>query len=563
MMMNEKISLLHLAWLLEKSNIRHLVISPGSRNAPIITIINNKTDIKCHTIVDERSAAFFALGIAQQLNQTVAIVCTSGSAVLNYAPAIAEAYYQRVSLLVLTADRPVEWIDQADGQTIRQQNIFSNYIRKSVQLPQNITNNDDLWYNDRLINEAILATRFPVPGPVHINIPIREPLYGFDQEMNDIPRQIALVPVKAMIDTSEVKSFAAIWNKSQRKMILIGQHEVDQTLNNQLIELSKDPSVIILTETISNMHHPDFIGCIDRCLGIVNRNSSGFEPDLLLTTGGAVVSKQIKTFLRKAGIQHHWHIDPTEYLVDTYQHLTFGIPLDPSVFFGQLLPEIKHLSSSFSGDWQSVAVKAKAIHQQYLADCGYSDLKIFEAIFGSLPEDFNVQIANSTPVRYAQLFDYQYNYRMFSNRGTSGIDGCVSTAAGAASASNHPTLVISGDLGFFYDSNALWNSALPANLKIIVINNEGGGIFRFLPGPDTTGLLESHFEARQQLSVKNIASTFDVNYYTADNLTSLLAVLPDFFKTSSEAALLEINSPAEDSANVLRDYFTFLKKEEN
>jgi 2-succinyl-5-enolpyruvyl-6-hydroxy-3-cyclohexene-1-carboxylate synthase len=560
MMMNEKIGLLHLAWLLEKSNIRHLVISPGSRNAPLITIINKNTDIQCHTIVDERSAAFFALGMSQQLNQTVAIICTSGSAVLNYAPAIAEAYYQRVPLLVLTADRPVEWIDQADGQTIRQQNVFSNYIRKSVQLPQNITNDDDLWYNDRLINEAILATRFPVPGPVHINIPIREPLYGFDQEMNDIPRQIALVPVKATVDPLAIKSFAAIWNKSQRKMILIGQHEVDETLNNHLIELSKDPSVIILTETISNMHHQGFIGCIDRCLGVVKRNSPEFEPDILVTTGGSVVSKQIKAYLRKANIQQHWHIDPTEYMVDTYQHLTKGIPVQPTEFFGQLLPEINHVNSSFANDWQSVAIKAKAIHQQYLAECGYSDLKIFEAILGSLPEEFNVQIANSTPVRYAQLFDYQYNYRMFSNRGTSGIDGCVSTAAGAASASNHPTLVISGDLGFFYDSNALWNSALPSNLKIIVINNEGGGIFRFLPGPDTTGLLESHFEARQQLSVENIASTYHVDYYTASDLSGLSALLPEFFKTSNKAALLEIKSPAEESAKMLRGYFDFLKK---
>jgi len=560
MMMNKKIGLLHLAWLLAKSNIRHLVISPGSRNAPLITIINKNTDIQCHTIVDERSAAFFAMGMAQQLQQTVALVCTSGTAVLNYAPAIAEAYYQRIPLLLLTADRPVEWIDQADGQTIRQQNIYANYIRKAVQLPQNISNNEELWYSDRLVNEAIIANNFPVSGPVQINIPISEPLYGFDLALTDIPKQFTLVPTKTEIRTEMMQSLTEIWNGSSKKMILVGQHHTDELLNNQLIELSKDPSVIILTETISNVHHADFITCIDRCLGVVGKNNTMFEPDLLLTFGGATISKRVKSFLRKATIQHHWHIDPTDYQIDTYQHLTRAIPTTPVAFFEQLLPEVKLVNSQFGTDWRNIADEAKTIHQQFLAGCGYADLKIFELIFRTLPRNFDVQIANSTPIRYAQLFDYSLRYKMYSNRGTSGIDGCLSTAAGAAFATKNPTLVISGDLGFFYDSNALWNSVLPKNLKIIVINNEGGGIFRFLPGPETTGLLENHFEVRQQMSLQHIAATYHLDYYTASDLDGLTAILSDFFEPTTSTTLLEIKSPAEKSAKMLRDYFDFLKK---
>ena len=561
MMMNEKIGLLHLAWLLEKSNIRHLVISPGSRNAPIITIINKNTDIQCHTIVDERSAAFFALGMAQQLQQTVAIVCTSGTAVLNYAPAIAEAYYQRVPLLILTADRPLEWIDQADGQTIRQQNIYANYIRKSVQLPQVITNSENLWHNNRLINDAINATNYPVPGPVHINIPIQEPLYGFNCEMTDIPKQFSIVSTTVSVDMIVMKSLAEIWNGSKRKMILVGQHHVDETLNNQLIKLSEDSSVVVLTETISNMHHPDFIDCIDRCLGVAGKNNLAIEPDLLITIGGSIVSKRIKSFLRKAGIQNHWHIDTIDFQNDTYQHLTSAIPVKSIDFFNQLIPLVKPINSNFSEVWQDISTSAKNIHKQYLADCEYSDLKIFETVLGSIPVGFDVQIANSTPIRYAQLFDYQTFHQMYANRGTSGIDGSLSTAAGAAFATRNPTLVISGDLGFFYDSNALWNNLLPSNLKIIVINNEGGGIFRFLPGPDTTGLLETFFEARQQLTAQHIAMTYDIEYLSASDINGLKNILPEFFKTSSRATLLEIKSPAEKSAKVLRDYFTFLKKE--
>jgi 2-succinyl-5-enolpyruvyl-6-hydroxy-3-cyclohexene-1-carboxylate synthase len=561
MMMNEKIGLLHLAWLLEKNNIRHVVISPGSRNAPLITIISKNTDIQCHTIVDERSAAFFALGMAQQLQQTVALVCTSGTAVLNYAPAIAEAYYQRVPLLLLTADRPVAWIDQADGQTIRQQNIYANYIRKSVQLPQTISSKDDLWHNDRLVNEAIIATNYPVAGPVHVNIPIQEPLYGFSLEMTDIPKIFSVLTTRATIEPDALKSLVDIWNGSKKKMILVGQHHADEALNNQLIELSKDGSVVVLTETISNMYHTDFIACIDRCLGVAGKRNTAYEPDLLLTIGGSVISKRIKSFLRTSELVHHWNVDPVDYQMDTYQHLTISLPLKPTAFFAQLLPEVGKFDSTFANDWQVLASNASAIHRKFLADCAYSDLKIFESILNSIPNDFDIQIANSTPVRYAQLFDYQSKYTMYSNRGTSGIDGCISTAAGAAFASQKPTLVISGDLGFFYDSNALWNSALPSNLKIIVINNEGGGIFRFLPGPDTTGLLEKHFEARQHMSAQHIATTYGIDYFTTSMMKDLALTLSEFFKPSSRAALLEINSPAEGSAKVLRDYFTFLKEE--
>ncbi len=560
MTMNEKPGLLHLAYLLEKSNIQHLVISPGSRNAPLITIISKNTAIQCHTIVDERSAAFFALGMAQQLSQTVALVCTSGSAVLNYAPAIVEAYYQRIPLLVLTADRPLEWIDQADGQTIRQHNIFENYIRKSVQLPQHISNNDDLWYNDRLVNEAILATQFPVAGPVHINIPITEPLYGFDLELKEIPKKIDLLTGSFDIDHEELKKLASIWNHSKKKMILVGQHHEDLMLNRQLIELAKDPSITVLTETLSNMHHPDFIGCIDRCLGATGKNNPDFEPDLLITIGGSVVSKRIKSFLRNAAIQHHWNIDIADYITDTYQHLTVSIPARPKEFLAQWMPLIKIVESDFSKNWRHISEKAKASHKKYVDNCPYSDLKIFESILENLPNNFEVQIANSTPIRYAQLFDYAINIPMFANRGTSGIDGSISTAAGAAFASKKPTLMISGDLGFFYDSNALWNSVLPPNLKIIVINNEGGGIFRFLPGPDTTGLLEKHFEVRQKLSTKHLATTFGLDYYMASSLSELSKTLPEFFKPASKTALLEIHSPAELSAKTLRDYFEFLKQ---
>ena len=243
-------------------------------------------------------------------------------------------------------------------------------------------------------------------------------------------------------------------------------------------------------------------------------------------------------------------------LQNTYQHLSIVVPLDPIIFLKTLVSVSKPLQSDFAGNWQKVSLQAERFHANFLHACAYNDLKIFEILFEEISTDYDIQLANSTPVRYAQLFADKLNHRMYSNRGTSGIDGSISTSAGAALATSRPTIVISGDLGFFYDSNALWNNNLPVNLKIIVINNGGGGIFRFLPGPDTTGLLESHFEARHQLRTDGLAKTFGLSYFSADSEESLRKILPSFLLPDESASILEIISPAEESATALRAYFS-------
>jgi 2-succinyl-5-enolpyruvyl-6-hydroxy-3-cyclohexene-1-carboxylate synthase len=557
-MLHDKTGLGQMAAVLLNRGITDLVISPGSRNAPIVSIFCNHPGFNCITIVDERSAAFFALGMAQQLNRPVMVACTSGSAALNYAPAIAEAYYQRVPLLVLTADRPVEWIDQGDGQTIRQQNVFANYIRKSVQLPQSIKYEEDLHYSARLVSEALNACQYPVAGPVHINLPFTEPLYGFDYSVSANPKDIAIVPVDYLLGEQTLHKLAITWNDSPRKLIIAGQLPPNPVLENLLIELSKDPSVVILTESTSNVYHPNFIGWIDRTLSALPSDFSDYTPDLLVTIGGTIVSKRIKAQLRKARVGEHWHIDPAELHMDTFQHLSKAIPMDAVSFFQQLIPQLKHVDSGFSAIWHAAAAKAEGNHMKFLEQCPWTDLKILETVFEHIPDGYDVQLGNSTPVRYSQLFKLNKKFRMDSNRGTSGIDGSISTAAGAAYASGKPTVMITGDLGFFYDSNALWNKHLPPGLKIIMINNEGGGIFRFIEGPDKTGLLEDFFEARHQTSAKHLVKAFQVNYHYADDLDALKQQLQQFFEPSDRASVLEIKSPTEKSAEVLRSYFKAL-----
>lgn len=556
-----KEQIVRLAEIMTARGIQHVVVSPGSRNAPVAIIFSQTGKFRLVSVTDERSAGFFALGMAQQLEQPVALLCTSGSAAINYGPAISEAYYQKVPLLVITADRPVAWIDQGDGQTIRQNNLFSNYIRKSYQLPASTVDRESRWYFDRLVNEAVDHTRFPASGPVHLNLPLSEPLY----ELNDIPevtdlRIMEVARTVTLPEASLLENLSGIWNASAKKMILAGQIPPGKEHDDLLRKVADDPSVVVLTETTSNLRGNGYIGCIDRVIEGLTPADKAFAPDILITVGGAVISKKIKALLREMRPAHHWHIDPdtSGFHLDTYQSLTLTIPSEPSVFFREFEKFTTSAESNFRDRWTGRDAERRGKHADYMKQTGYSDIQVYETLFDHIPAGSHIHLGNSTPVRYAQLFDHPGRFRFWSNRGTSGIDGSVSTAVGAAWATVDPVTVISGDIGFFYDSNAIWNHNLSPRLRIVVINNGGGNIFRVLPGPDRYGELETFLETAHSFRTKGIAETFGVTYFRAGNADELSEALPEFYRNSGRPALLEIVTPAKESAAAIRNYFKYM-----
>ena len=561
-MTSNKVGVALLAEIFAKKGLKHIIISPGSRNAPIILAFAQHPKIKALSIIDERSAAFFALGMAQQTKQTVAIACTSGTAVLNYAPAIAEAYYQKVPLLVLTADRPPALVDQGDGQTIRQKNVYANYIKKSFELPENISSNGEFENAVYIINEAINLTQSPDYGPVHINLPFSEPIYNQVKSHN--LKAIVIDPehIKNYPDEKKFNTLAKIWNNSPKKLLISGMMDPCAELRKVFSEITNDDTVMMLSETTSNINGDFSCNCIDRIVSTISDDEvEDFQPDLLVTFGGHVISKMVKAFLRKNKPAVHWHIDPVDVKMNTYQCLTEGVQMIPFLFFKEILPKIKKGNGAYKKVWGKRALRSESRHSEFLSGCEYSDLKVFEALLETIPEKSNLHLGNSTPVRYAQLFKPVRKLLYFSNRGTSGIDGTVSTAAGAAYTNNQPTTLITGDLGFLYDSNALMNFHLTGNLRIIIINNSGGGIFRFIDGPGETGQLEEFFETRHNWNAKYISKNFDIPYFTSTNLSELKAVLPQFYdpKQNNEPAVLEIFTPNEKNAVILKNYFSYLK----
>lgn len=555
-MISDKKGLEHLSLMLIENNVKHIVFSPGSRNAPLIATFPRYKEFSCYSIVDERSAAFFALGIAQKTGETVVLSCTSGSAVLNYAPALVEAFYQKIPLLVISADRPENLIDRGDGQTIRQRNIYANYIKKSVQLSENPNTKRSLVNYQKLALSAIRATQTPDKGPAHINLPFTEPIYGEKERENPVLTPFTHLNEKANILESEFELLAKTWNSTKRKMIIVGQQKPNKALESLLERMSQDPSVIILTETTSNISSPDFINCIDKTLASIPVEATDdFLPDLLITVHSNIVSKRIKAFLRSEKKYEHWHIDEANETMDTYFHLSRVIPIESLSFFEKMEMLSEHNSSDYKALWLNQKHKTERIHSDFLEKAPYCDLTVFDELIKQIPANTNVHFANSTPVRYSQLFDLNPSLSVEANRGTSGIDGAISTAVGAAWVSEQMTTVISGDLSFFYDSNALWNNYISPKLRIVVINNKGGGIFRYIEGPSKMPELEQFFETKHHREAKSLASEAGLHYLRADSLASLKTVLADFFKSSEKAKLLEIFTPNELNAEILRNYF--------
>ena len=563
-MISDKPGVQDLIQLLKSKDIENIVISPGSRNAPLSISFQGDAFFKCRAVIDERAAGFIALGMSQFTQKPTVLVCTSGSALLNYYPAIAEAFYQNLPLIVLSADRPLEWIDQADGQTIRQNGALDLHVKKSVQLLQEPQNDKDRWYNQRLINEALNAATFPFQGPVHINFPFEEPLYGQAEKADNKAKTFSYQHTSPQLAPHTLKELAKEWNQSSKRLILVGCLEKNELLAEQLDQLAASGQAVVMTETTSNISSSHFLPCIDRVINTISEEEKAFiQPDLLITVGTAIVSKKVKVLLRDLPASNHWHIAPQEDHPDTYKQLTRAISLDANDFFSQLLPEVQPTSPDFFHYWKDIDVNREERHERFSKVVKWSDFKVFHEIVQRVPSNTEIQLANSSPVRYAQLFNWDETLTFHANRGTSGIDGCTSTALGQALVNEKLTLLISGDVSFFYDSNAFYHNHVPSNLRVIVINNGGGGIFRIIPGPASTDALEEFFETHHSFDISGIAKAFKVKYMLAKTEDELSAALDVLFSPSADAAMiLEVCTPRIENAEVLNQYFKTLRNDQ-
>lgn len=542
-----------------KAGMDTIVCSPGSRNSPLVIAFDEHPKINCFVIHDERSAAFVGMGMAQELGKPVGIVCTSGSAMLNYYPAVAEAYYQRIPLVVISADRPKKWINQGDGQTIVQEGVYTNHIEGEVHFDEGTKSEEVEQEVIELFSKIQLTTK----GPIHFNIALDEPLYNTVEIKDEIIQKIDWKHPSSTLNEKEISTLKEGLG-FQKKMVLIGQMPKNPYFQELLKTLADDTSFAILVENTSNLVSMKWVHCIDRTLQVLTaEEEKDFAPDLLITFGGAVVSKRIKAYLRKSKPKMHWKVGFDFPEMNTYGSLTDSFQISDASFLENLL-RLKNdtILNNYGSKWKQRDFMAQSKAELFIEQAPFSDLKAIEVALDCIPESSHIHMGNSSIVRYCQLFNPIASMTYFSNRGTSGIDGSCSTAVGAALAKPDALhVLIVGDISFFYDSNALWNNYAIHNLRIIVVNNGGGGIFNIIKGPRESKQNSTYFEAKHSFKAKDIATAFGVDYFSANSEEEMMHCMGDFYSYSENGGtkVMEIHTAEIDNHLVLDEFFHSLK----
>lgn len=554
-----------IAEALKDYGIRHVVVSPGSRNAPLIMAVTRSGWFSVTTIVDERSAAFIGLGIAEITGEPVALICTSGSAVLNYAPALSEAYYRQIPLIAISADRPVEWIDQNDSQTIRQPGALKNIVRNTVSFKGELTGTEEIEFVNRKLNDVLSTATSGVKGPVHINISLSNPLsHECEWESSKLFHKIDIINTGEKIAVETARALSA--HIHGKKILIAGSISAPNSQLSMAIGIFTSlPYVVVICEGLSNIHAT---GILHQCDLLFSQDLNDeqldiLSPDLIISFGGAPVSSAMKTFLRRCTATQHWHVGKSDGAIDCFRKLSTRIEISPEGFFPRIASSLAHLekvspsTNNFARKWHEHAQSvAQAINDRMT---GIAETEkwnapyAIETLLQSIPSAWNLQLGNGMAVRYALASSQiQRFHRADSNRGVSGIDGCISTAIGASTAYKGTTLLITGDMSAQYDIGAISSGLLTPKLKIVVLNNGGGGIFHYVKTTRELPEIDKYFSCDLVLPMQQLADAYGICYLRATNWQELADAIRLMMKEDSKAVCLEIVTDPKIDAAVFR-----------
>ena len=558
--------------LLLAHHVSHAVVCPGSRNAPIVHNLNVCGKVQCYPVTDERSAGFFALGIAQATASPVVVCVTSGTALLNLAPAVAEAYYQHVEIVVVSADRPGAWIGQLDGQTLPQPHVFGTMVNKSVNLPLHVEEPTDRWLCNRLVNEALLAVRFPCSGPVHINVPIAEPLFDFS--VPDLPAE-RVIHRYATHGHDGGRIVAERLLEARRPMVVFGECHPKGPLQDRAKFLRAVEVIhscgVILSERLCSFPLP--VVHVDEAMVVIG-DDPAYLPDLVVYLGDTVVSKRLRAFLRKTEDAKVVMVNLDGEIRDVTMHVdeVVAVHAFEDVFYAladrvdeqeqkkeETIDAIAGQSSSgypvrwkklFDGICQAIAEYEPPFSQM-------ATVRYFEQQMEDMEYDFQVHYANSSAIRLGNRYA---QHPVYCNRGVNGIDGSLSVAAGSSAVSGDMVFCVIGDLSFFYDQNALWNTNLGGNLRIILLNNGKGGIFGLLPGLEKSEAFGQLVSAAHRTTAKGICIQNDIGYLHATDMQEMRrGVVTLLTEQTRRPMLLEVFTDAATDNQVMRELECFIK----
>lgn len=543
--------------LLKAHNITKFVVSPGSRHIPIVISMENDSAFQLYSVVDERSASFFALGLIHKYKEPVGVICTSGTACANYTSAITEAFYQELPLLVITADRLPCFLNQLEDQTIPQSALFQSITKLVVSLPFGTTNNDK-WYANRLINEALLELNHHGKGPVQINVPIESHIDKFECEKLPQERVISRYNLSCNDEFWRKKSSVL---KDKKILIIVGEGNPFTKFElDSINSFCEHYNAAILSDKMSNCHAEYSINSAFCVLNAINRDDlPALSPDIVIfVRANFSFNPESKGFIKRSGCKESWFVSPTGAVRDPFHNLTEIYEMEESVFFSKFSEAsgANKMENVYGEIWKNFESTIK------LPDFKYGQLRAITKLMQNLPDNCTLNLANSQAVRMAQMVNISPTIEVHGNRGTDGIDGCMSSYVGFASDSQKLAFLIIGDLTFFYDMNALWNNYIGGNLRILLCNNFGGAIMH-MPNrpPKATQLLPNYISAGKgpKLSAKAWAEDRGFQYLSARDNEELDEALNKFLSPESDQPIiLEVFSDMYEDTAILKDFYSKL-----
>lgn len=538
--------------LMKKFEVKYVVMSPGGSDIPIIHSLENDPYFECFSVVDERSAVYFAMGIAQTKNSPVATVCTSGTAVANYLPGITEAYYQSVPIIAITADKNPYFQGQLEIQKIKQEDIFGSVVKKAVSLPL-IRDKNDWWYCERLINEALLETTHHGRGPVHINVPI---LGSTDiYNCKTLPKVRAINRIYSYDDDYIWDNYIKELSNAKRILVIIGQNVEfsDQDINNLNLFFSKY-NCVFSVEHLSNVECDGIVYTYPATEVLGSVGLGAVVPEIVISLGNNLSAYNMKPYLRENSKNiKHWLISESGDVRDEFKCLQNIFECKPSLFFKKF---DERSSENIVNDKKYYKDWTKIIKSIILPEFDFSNFYVAKKLSRVIPRNSIMHLAILNSTRVMQFFKLAEGVKVYSNVGALGIDGCFSTFAGQAAGTEQLSYLLIGDLSFFYDMNAAGIKHMGNNVRIILLNNGGGSEFHFFSGKKIIPTINTHICAEHDKVAKGWIESLGYNYYPASTKEEFDALLPILSNKSDTPIFIEVFTQMEEEAMKTRELYS-------
>ena len=521
---------------LKHYGVRKLVLSPGTRNIPFVTTVEADPFFECHSVVDERNAAFFALGLSQQSGEIVGIACTSGTAVSNYLSGMTEAFWSRTPIVAITFDRSPYVVGQLETQKIDQIAALCSVVRKSCALPV-LKDMDDVWYFERLLNEAFISMHRGGGGPVHVNLPLVGDTNAMwdEQSRSKVEREIKYIDYVAADAFSVWEAKKKELSGARKILVVMGQSfPDDKRLDAAVSRFCEIYQCPLIADNLANHRSAQFVHAEALMKGLNPEMFGELLPDIVVTVGMNFQERIKDLFKAHKGKVRHWSVDPDGEVRDCFKSQTAVFHCDAATFFARMADgEVEKASDiRYFEKWRRLEEAAT------LPEMPYGNFMAVREFCKAIPEQalLHVSILNAT--RLVQFFDLPRNVRVFGNVSTFGIDGCLPTFMGQAFATDLPAFIVIGDISFFYAMNAISIKHRKSNVHILLINNGGAAEFHIPPTSNALPTIDQHIGVAHSRTARAWAESQDYEYISAHDEGDLRKLMPTFVRPGNDRPVM-------------------------